>query len=63
MNPAFAADVFRTALQRYQTEYPGWAAQPLWASAQGVQKSGLPLAYAQWEAQAASLVKQIAVSQ
>jgi hypothetical protein len=63
MNPAFAADAFLAALQQYQAGNPGWAAQPLWASAQGVQRSGLPFAYAQWEAQAASLVKQIAISQ
>ncbi|MGB6457109.1 MAG: hypothetical protein WBH47_21780 [Streptosporangiaceae bacterium] len=63
MNPAFAANAFLAALQRYQAGNPSWAAQPLWASAQGVQKSGLPFAYAQWEAQAASLVTQIARSQ
>jgi hypothetical protein len=62
MNPAFAADAFLTALQQYQATDPGWAAQPLWESAQSVQKSGYPLAYAQWEAQAASLVQQIAGS-
>lgn len=61
MNPAFAADAFLTALQQYQAGDPGWAAQPLWQTAQGVQKSGFPFAYAQWEAQAASLVKQIAM--
>ncbi len=62
MNPAFAADAFLTALQQYQASDPGWAAQPLWETAQGVQKSGSPFAYAQWEAQAASLVRQIAIS-
>jgi hypothetical protein len=62
MNPAFAADAFLTALQQYQASDPGWAAQPLWQSAQGVQKSGFPFAYAQWEAQAASLVEQVAIS-
>jgi hypothetical protein len=62
MNPAFAADAFLTALQQYQAGDPGWAAQPLWESAQGVQKSGAPFAYAQWEAQAAGLVQQIAMS-
>jgi hypothetical protein len=62
MNPAFAADAFLTALQQYQAGDPGWAAQPLWQTAQGVQKSGFPFAYAQWEAQAASLVQQIAMS-
>ncbi|MGH3304952.1 MAG: hypothetical protein ACRDOK_25445 [Streptosporangiaceae bacterium] len=63
MNPAFAADAFLSGLQQYQAGNPGWAAQPLWASAQGVQKSGFPFAYARWEAQAATLVKQIAISQ
>jgi hypothetical protein len=62
MNPAFAADAFLTALQQYQASDPGWAAQPLWETAQGVQKSGAPFAYAQWEAQAAGLVQQIAMS-
>jgi hypothetical protein len=63
MNPAFAADAFLAALQQYQAANPDWAAQPLWESAQGVQKSGFALAYAQWEAQAASMVQQIAISQ
>jgi hypothetical protein len=62
MNPAFAADAFLAALQQYQASNPGWAAQPLWVSAQSVQKSGAPFAYAQWESQAASLVKQTAMS-
>jgi hypothetical protein len=62
MNPAFAADAFLTALQHYQARNPGWAAQPLWVSAQSVQESGFPLAYAQWESQAATLVQQIAMS-
>jgi hypothetical protein len=62
MNPAFAADAFLTALQQYQAGDPGWAAQPLWVSAQSVQESGFPLAYAQWESQAARLVQQIAMS-
>jgi hypothetical protein len=35
---------------------PSWARQPLWQSAQGVQNSAFPYAYAQWEAQAAQLV-------
>ena len=62
MSPAFASDAFLAALQQYQAGDPGWAAQPLWQTAQGVQKSGFPFAYAQWEAQAASLVQQIAMS-
>lgn len=62
MDPAFAADAFLSALQQYQAGDPGWAAQPLWEAAQGVQKSGFPLAYAQWETQAAGMVQQIAMS-
>jgi hypothetical protein len=59
LTPQYAADSFLTALQQYQASNPGWASQPLWASAQGVQKSGVPTAYAQWESQAAQLVQQI----
>lgn len=59
LNPQFSADAFLTALQQYQAANPGWAAQPLWASAQGVQKSGVPTAYAQWESQAVQLVQQV----
>ncbi len=62
MNPVYASDAFLTQLQQYQAASPGWAAQPLWASAQAVQRSGFPYAYAQWEMQAAGLVKQIAMS-
>jgi hypothetical protein len=60
-DPAFAADAFLGALQQYQAGNPTWATQPLWANAQSVQKSGFPFAYARWEAQAASMVKQIAM--
>ena len=63
MNPHYAADAFLTGLQQYQASNPGWAAQPLWQAAQGVQKSAFPYAYAKWEAQAASLVKQVATQQ
>jgi hypothetical protein len=59
MNPAYSSDAFLGALQQYQASNPGWAAQPLWANAQAVQKSGYPTAYAQWESQAAQLVQQI----
>lgn len=61
MNPRFASDAFLTALQQYQAGNPGWAGQPLWQAAQGVQKSGSPFAYAKWEAQAMQLVRQIAM--
>jgi hypothetical protein len=59
LNPTYSADAFLGALQQYQVANPGWAAQPLWANAQAVQKSGYPTAYAQWESQAAQLVQQI----
>jgi hypothetical protein len=62
MNPTYSSDAFLSALQQYQTSNPGWAQQPLWQTAQGVQKSGFPLAYAKWESQAAQIV-QHAVSQ
>jgi hypothetical protein len=56
----FAADAFLQALRQHQASDPSWARQPLWASAQAVQNSGFPFAYAKWETQAAALVKQIA---
>ncbi len=59
LHPAYAADAFLTALHTYQDKDPGWADQPLWQSAQGVQASGFPTAYAKWEAQAAHLVSQV----
>jgi hypothetical protein len=59
LTPQYSADAFLGALQQYQASNPGWATQPLWTSAQGVQKSGVPTAYAQWESQAAQLVQQI----
>jgi len=62
MDPAYAANAFLTALQRYQANNPGWASQPLYQAAQGVQGSAFPLAYAQWESQAAQLTSQIATS-
>ncbi len=60
MHPAYAADAFLNALHSYAQRDPGWASQPLWQSAQGVQASGFPTAYAKWEAQAAHLVEGIA---
>ena len=59
MNPAHAAGAFLTALHAHQETDPSWASQPLWASAQAVQGSAYPTAYAKWEAQAASLVQDI----
>jgi hypothetical protein len=60
-NPVYAARAFLTALQQHQASDPQWARQPLWANAQAVQKSAFPTAYAKWEAQAASLVRHIAI--
>jgi len=59
MDPTYAAGVFLGALQQYQATNPGWATQPLYQVAQGVQESAFPYAYAQWETQAAQLVSQI----
>jgi hypothetical protein len=60
-NPVYAARAFLTALQQHQVNDPQWARQPLWANAQAVQESAFPTAYAKWEAQAASLVRHIAM--
>lgn len=56
LHPRYAADAFLDALRSYQSTDPYWAHQPLWESAEGVQDSGFPYAYAKWEAQAAQLV-------
>jgi hypothetical protein len=61
MDPTYASDAFLSALQKYQVANPGWAHEPLWQSAQGVQASGFPTAYAKWEVQAAGLVQSIAM--
>ena len=57
-NPVYAADAFLHALAGYQAAHPGWATQPLYEAAQGVQGSAFPYAYAQWESQAAHIVAQ-----
>ena len=59
MNPAYAADAFLRALQRHEQADPAWNSQPLWMTAQAVQGSAFPYAYAKWESQAAHLVHQI----
>ena len=59
LRPRYAADAFLNALRGYQANNPGWASQPLWRAAQGVQNSGFPYAYAKWEAQAAALVANV----
>ncbi len=58
-HPAYAAGAFLGALHDYQASNPGWAHQPLWAAAQGVQGSAFPSAYAKWESQAAHLVASV----
>jgi hypothetical protein len=60
LNPVYASDKFLTALRAYQAGDPTWASQPLYQCAQGVQRSGFPYAYAQWETQAARLTAAIA---
>jgi hypothetical protein len=59
MNPTHASNAFLAALQGYQANNPSWAHQPLYQTAQGVQGSAFPTAYAQWEAQASGLVQHI----
>lgn len=58
--PTYAADAFLNALHAHQQADPEWASQPLWETAQAVQESGFPYAYAKWESQAAQLVSGIA---
>jgi hypothetical protein len=55
-DPTYASDAFLNALRSYQAHDRGWASQPLWQAAQGVQNSGFPYAYAKWEDQAAHIV-------
>ena len=63
MKTGYAAHAFLSALQRHQASDPSWATQPLWANAQAVQNSAFPTAYAKWESQAASLVRQITMNE
>jgi hypothetical protein len=55
-DPTYATNAFLTALLEYAPNYQG---QALWESAQAVQRSGYPTAYAQWEDQAAKMVQAI----
>jgi hypothetical protein len=59
MNPAYASGKFLGALHTYQATDPAWASEPLYQAAQGVQRSGFPFAYAQWERQAAQLTSAV----
>ena len=63
MNTRYATHAFLSALQHHQASDPSWARQPLWASAQAVQNSAFPTAYAKWESQAASLVRHITMNE
>jgi hypothetical protein len=56
-DPAYATNAFLAALQVYA---PNYANQALWVSAQAVQRSGFPTAYAMWQDQAAKMVLAIA---
>lgn len=55
-DPVYATNTFLTALKKYA---PHYESQALWVSAQAVQRSGFPKAYAKWEAQAAKMVQAI----
>jgi hypothetical protein len=59
-NTSYASDAFLNALRDHQRSDPSWASRPLWQTAQAVQNSGFPYAYAKWESQAAQLVTSIA---
>ncbi len=52
-DPYYATNAFLAALQVYASHY---MTMYLWESAQAVQRSGFPTAYAQWETQAAHMV-------
>lgn len=52
-DPAYATNAFLAALTTYA---PNYQSQSLWSSAQAVQRSGFPTAYAQWQDQAAQMV-------
>jgi hypothetical protein len=52
-DPSYATNAFLAALEVYA---PNYAGQALWVSAQAVQRSGFPTAYAQWQDQAAKMV-------
>jgi hypothetical protein len=52
-DPSYATNAFLAALEVYA---PNYADQALWVSAQAVQRSGYPTAYAQWQDQSAKMV-------
>lgn len=51
-DPRYAATQFFTRL----IDVPDWTSMPLWQSAQTVQRSAFPLAYAKWEQEAADIL-------
>ncbi|HEU5426501.1 MAG TPA: hypothetical protein VFU74_06500 [Actinocrinis sp.] len=55
-DPVYATNAFLAALTTYA---PNYQSQSLWSSAQAVQRSGFPTAYAQWQDQAARMVQSI----
>jgi len=52
-DPYYSTNSFLAALEFYA---PNYMTTYLWESAQAVQRSGFPTAYAQWESQAAHMV-------
>jgi hypothetical protein len=54
-DPVYAATAFYLALKRV----PGWESMAVTVAAQRVQRSAFPNAYAQWETDATSLVKEV----
>jgi hypothetical protein len=52
-NPTYASNAFYAALVK---DAPNYMHQALWVSAQAVQRSAFPTAYAKWEDQAARMV-------
>lgn len=55
-DPVYATNAFLAALTTYA---PNYQSRSLWSSAQAVQRSGFPTAYAQWQDQAARMVQSI----
>jgi hypothetical protein len=55
-DPVYATNAFLAALTTYA---PNYQSQTLWSSAQAVQRSGFPTAYAQWQDQAARMVQAV----
>jgi hypothetical protein len=56
IDPQYATNAFLDAMQKV---VPDWQHLPLWQAAQTTQQSAFPIRYAQWQDQAADMVKQI----